>query len=253
MAVAKGIATTPLPSIRDFIQSGRCLISLNFAPALPSNNQTTLIPSTPTQTHRRITPQSSPATLHAHVMQSPGRTVLRSPAKGTPPKTALEKAKARPLDVLYLLCTTIDHGQCKYNTSRPSYWIVLTMRLWEDTSCPSSDVSSYVFFRNPVDPQTWVSSPLQSNGRTKIMVPQYFRRASQLALPDCVVVHLSSSQSSNTTPHTSALLGFLNHEGQAVKHKNGHQQLYVGKLQILRLCEFFTFVFNAACCSPYNF
>ncbi|KAL5535488.1 hypothetical protein ACEPAF_3582 [Sanghuangporus sanghuang] len=192
------LVTTPLPSIRDFPRSGRCLIGMTFVPALPSNTLT-MAPSTPTQTHRRVTPQSSPASVPAHVSQSPGRSILRSPVKAAAAKPMLEKVRGRTPSPLYLLCTTLEHGQF--------------------AASPSSELILYIFWRNPVDPQTW-----------------YFRRMSQLTLTSSVVVHVSHFQPINTPQHTSALLGTLNHEGQPMRRK-GEQRVTVGKLHILRLPE----------------
>ncbi|KAI5123618.1 hypothetical protein M0805_003433 [Coniferiporia weirii] len=195
------LSTTPLPSIRVHSHPSRSLTDLTFVPALPSPLHVYPFPSTPTQTHRHVTPQSSPAMVHTHVTQSPGRVIQRSPAKGTPPKSGVEKMKGKPMTALYLLCTTLELG--------------------EYASTPSSEVTLYIFWRNPAElaMRTW-----------------YYKRASQLTVPSGVITHISPSQPTNSSQHVGALLGVLDTKGQILKRKEG-QGLSVGRLQMLRLPE----------------
>ncbi|THH09465.1 hypothetical protein EW145_g1983 [Phellinidium pouzarii] len=194
------LVTTPLPYIRNSLQPNRSLTDLTFVPSLPSLFHMPAFPSTPTQTHRYVTPQSSPASVHAHVSQSPGRAIHRSPAKGTPPKPAIEKMKGKPMSALYLLCTTLDLGQY--------------------TETPKSDVTLYIFWRNLADlaVQTWVST--------------FHIHYANLS----IIVHTSPSQPSSSPQYAGALLGVLDTKGQVLKGKERHR-LSVGRLQMIRLPE----------------
>ncbi|KAH8120279.1 hypothetical protein DFH11DRAFT_48421 [Phellopilus nigrolimitatus] len=193
------LSTTPLPSIRNFPPPNRHLTDLTFVPSLPSLHQGPLFPSTPTQTHRHVTPQSSPATVHTHVTQSPGRPIHRTPVKGTPPKANLEKMKGRLQGAMYLLCTTLDLGHYASN--------------------PKSEVTLYTFWRNQADlvVQTW-----------------YYKRTSHLAVPSGIIMHLSPSQPTNSAQNTGVLLGVLRTDGRILKRKEG-QLVATGRLQMLRL------------------
>lgn len=152
------IKSKPLSSIINVPSQTSHVTGLTFVPGLPSVQSSLL--STPTLGHHNVTPQSSPAMTHASVMQSPGRAAQKYVPKGSPPKPGIEKLRGKTRSVLYLLCSTVDVGQCMSCVFSFVAHLRMTQLLTLDSTPPKSDIAAFLYARSTDANIPWVCSVL---------------------------------------------------------------------------------------------